>query len=956
MLEELDDLMDRSTRGRGAFAEVSGPTAMGKTTVLNHLAHRASKSGSTVLSVVNTPHDRSHPFSGLAQLYHALHAHTPDGDGLGETAPLASATDRDDLAAVARHTHRVVAELAAERHLLITVDDVQHTDEATLYCLRYLAQRLTELSVTLMMTRGPLLLDEPAPRILDDLIYQPSVRRFQLQRLSLDGVRKLAASLSTTDLPDAFVAELHRLSVGNPLLVEALVEDHQLRLAADPETGAEQDLSSGPVFQQVLLACIHRLGPQAVRVAQCVALLGGASTPLLLSRLSGLTEELVRRCLSLLSGVGVLDERLRHPAMRQALLHEMPHDEVTDLRHRAATLLYEDGAPLPVVATHLLNSSPLHEEWVVPVLQEVARQALLDGDVSRSLTCLRLAQECCLDEGERLSVMSQYALGQWQLKPGNSAQHFLRLKSPITAGKLGGTEALKVAEGMMFHLHFDEAMEIVDQENEGQGNDGRESTLTALHGTRLLMSAEFLGLLNRPDRPLPRNPLPATSPSDVRALRALTLALERGADEEAIDLAEQVLQGSQAPEPWKQQAHSAALMALCYADQLDMAHRWYEAVTADSLSPDVAGRRGLLECAGAVISLRRGQLARAAQQAETARTQLSGRTWNVGSAAALAVLVESLTAMGHHEKVVKLLASEPPQALFQTRAGLHYLYARGRHHLATGKHSMALNDFLGCGTLMQRWNVDTPALAPWRLGAAEAWIRLGDRDRAAQLVDKQLAAPESGLTRSRGMTLHTLARLQPTKKQPPILLDAYACLEAGGAWHEAAAVLVDLSRAYQQMGETVVARKTAQRAWRLAKSCGAELLCQALRPTRASATAKVEEIAGPGDEQSFGGLSKSEQRVAVLATQGYSNREIADRLFITVSTVEQHLTRVYRKLGVGNREQLLELGNSLLAVTADVAQPEPKQRKRLSTRHAYGMLAPIFGWWADHLSALVIIA
>jgi DNA-binding CsgD family transcriptional regulator len=51
-------------------------------------------------------------------------------------------------------------------------------------------------------------------------------------------------------------------------------------------------------------------------------------------------------------------------------------------------------------------------------------------------------------------------------------------------------------------------------------------------------------------------------------------------------------------------------------------------------------------------------------------------------------------------------------------------------------------------------------------------------------------------------------------------------------------------------------------------------------------------------------LSDAETRVAVLASWGYSNRQIADKLLITVSTVEQHLTRTYRKLKVNRRSEL----------------------------------------------------
>ena len=51
-------------------------------------------------------------------------------------------------------------------------------------------------------------------------------------------------------------------------------------------------------------------------------------------------------------------------------------------------------------------------------------------------------------------------------------------------------------------------------------------------------------------------------------------------------------------------------------------------------------------------------------------------------------------------------------------------------------------------------------------------------------------------------------------------------------------------------------------------------------------------------------LSAAEARVAALATEGHTNREIAGRLFVTVSTVEQQLTRIYRKLAVNGRADL----------------------------------------------------
>ncbi len=64
----------------------------------------------------------------------------------------------------------------------------------------------------------------------------------------------------------------------------------------------------------------------------------------------------------------------------------------------------------------------------------------------------------------------------------------------------------------------------------------------------------------------------------------------------------------------------------------------------------------------------------------------------------------------------------------------------------------------------------------------------------------------------------------------------------------------------------------------------------------------LNELPGTGPQPAV--LSESEQRVAELAGAGCTNRQISEQLFITVSTVEQHLTRIYRKLGVSGRTQL----------------------------------------------------
>ena len=64
-------------------------------------------------------------------------------------------------------------------------------------------------------------------------------------------------------------------------------------------------------------------------------------------------------------------------------------------------------------------------------------------------------------------------------------------------------------------------------------------------------------------------------------------------------------------------------------------------------------------------------------------------------------------------------------------------------------------------------------------------------------------------------------------------------------------------------------------------------------------------------------LTASERRVAQMAAEELSNKEIAQALFVTVKTVEQHLGRVYRKLDISSRRQL----GAALAAPLEAAAP-----------------------------------
>jgi DNA-binding NarL/FixJ family response regulator len=132
------------------------------------------------------------------------------------------------------------------------------------------------------------------------------------------------------------------------------------------------------------------------------------------------------------------------------------------------------------------------------------------------------------------------------------------------------------------------------------------------------------------------------------------------------------------------------------------------------------------------------------------------------------------------------------------------------------------------------------------------------------------------------------------------LAEAAAVLEGSGADLELARSLTDQGASLRRAGRRRDARAPLRRALDLATQCGAIALARGTREELVAAGAKPrrERISG------VAALTASELRVAQMAAQGLTNRQIAQALFITMRTVSAHLGHAYSKLDISDRTQL----------------------------------------------------
>jgi DNA-binding CsgD family transcriptional regulator len=182
-------------------------------------------------------------------------------------------------------------------------------------------------------------------------------------------------------------------------------------------------------------------------------------------------------------------------------------------------------------------------------------------------------------------------------------------------------------------------------------------------------------------------------------------------------------------------------------------------------------------------------------------------------------------------------------------------------------------------------------------------MRLGQRDRACEMADGELADVRVlGAPRALGVALRVAGLARGGDAGLRLLGESVAALHGSPALLERAHSLAAFGAALRRSGGRAAAREPLAQALDLAARCGARPLAAAARDELKATGARPRRAWRTGVEA----LTPSELRVARLAAEGRSNREIAHELYVTLKTIEGHLARAYAKLGIEGRVQLRE--------------------------------------------------
>jgi DNA-binding CsgD family transcriptional regulator len=235
---------------------------------------------------------------------------------------------------------------------------------------------------------------------------------------------------------------------------------------------------------------------------------------------------------------------------------------------------------------------------------------------------------------------------------------------------------------------------------------------------------------------------------------------------------------------------------------------------------------------------------------------------------------------------------------------LEALHARGTAALVVPNPAGAAESLLEVWRHAEREGIDEPGVFPVAPDLVEALVELGEGDEAVEVVDRleELARAQEhpwGLaTAARCRALVTLAREYDD--------GAATALQAAGDRYGELGLRFDRARSLHTLGRALRRAKK----WAGARAALEEAVAtfeESGSPGWAKQARSELERVGGRRPRGEGALTPAEQRVVELAVEGLSNKEIAGALFVTVRTVEVHLSSAYAKLGVRSRAQLARL-------------------------------------------------
>jgi DNA-binding CsgD family transcriptional regulator len=933
----LQALADAARSGGGRFAVIEGSAGIGKTRLLAEARAIAGSAGMRVLAARGGELEGEFAYGIVRQLFEPLLASaSPDlraellsgpaalVEPLFGTSQLAASQGPAEGFALLHGLYWLAANAAFQQPALLAIDDLHWADTPSLRWLLYLTRRLEGVPLLVASGTRPPEGEGRNPTLVAELIFDPEAVAIRPEPIGRASIAVLGRELHGLEPDEAFCAALETATGGNPLFIGAVL-DAVAREGTSPT--AEHvprllEIGAQGVSRAVGLR-LARLQPEALSLLRAASILGDETELRHAAALAGVEAGELGPAAAALVRLDLLrrEDPLEffHPVVRGAVYETLDVVE-RDAAHRsAAELLLQAGAPPESAAGHLLRVAPGADSFVVSTLRQAAERSLAQGAVEAAVGYLSRALDEQTGPAGRAEVLVELGLAERRTNGPAAADHLFAGLELLADPARRGTIALELGRALWFTDRTADALAVFQQAL-GEIDRKRDPDLYELLLAELISSAWFdpqtVPIADAAISGLDLDALHGGLGSEILLATMAHYEYQLGLRRElALDLARRALAPGNLLASGSLAFHYA-VMVLSRSGLPD------EAVSIFDQAIAQARRRGDIFNVAFMLMWRgkcqtqRGDLRAAVADLREALDLCVAHGMLIAWPYTIGSLAHALLEQGEADEAARVIdeGDFPEQLPLDQLHLVHFRLSRGRLRIETGSPERGVEELLQVGQTARLFPHDNPSGLPWRGWAAVGLRRLDRNEEARALALEQLTlARRWGDPYAIGASLRVLGLAEGGEEGLGTLREGVEMLAGSEARLEHARALVDLGAALRRANQRTEARERLREGVDLARRVGAFGLAGQANEEIAATGARPRKVLQTG----LDALTASERRVAQLAAQGMSNKEIAQTLFVTIKTVEVHLSHVYRKLEISSRAQL---DKELLTPTP---RPEP---------------------------------
>jgi DNA-binding CsgD family transcriptional regulator len=898
-LSRIDAFLDDIVEGPAALL-LEGGSGMGKTTLWDRAVAAAEGRGCRVSSIRPAESEATLAFGGLADLF----------EGTGDLFERLPAPQRDalevallradpvgpppDPRAVYAAALTVLREVGTQGQVLIAIDDVQWLDGSTAAALAFALRRLTDEPIGwLLAVRGSA---STLPLGIGRALPEERIELLSIEPLSVDEIAELVRARLGTSFPPAIVHGMHETSGGNPFFA---LEIARATLRGDTRATGQ----ALPIPRNLRDDLVRdRVGALPSLARELLLYASACARPTVELLEAALEPSPVDAPLADAVDAGIVERdggsiAFAHPIYRSAIYAESSREHRHRV-HRRLSEVVDDGEER---ARHLALAADGPDEAAASALEDAAGRARARGSTAGAAELCELAER--LTPSDRVADIRRLrgAAAEYRMLSGDYATAFSLLESVVSIAPPGPDLAealLRLGRALVIR---DDERRSVDVLTQALAEDAIpadvRSSLHMWRSTALSSLGDLPAALHDAEEAL-RLARSADDPDALAdALTALIAAqvwLGQGVDR---TLATQAIELEASTEP----RSVARRPSISLADLLAKTGEIEESRSTCTSLLDEAVGSGDDDAAGRL-------------HAELGWIEFLAGDW-VASLEHLRKSVVLSPVQGSRLGALALVEAHRGEADAATSHAMEAMEAHTRSGAvdaeilalsALGALELSLGNASGARDQLERaWQVHRlagfgePAMFPFVADHAMALIELGANDEAGEVV---AWLEERGRALQRPWAIAVAARCRAMlAANDGDLRAAFEALTVALEAHER--VQMPFER-----GRTLMVQGSIRRRDRQKKSARASLdeaisIFERLGARSWIALAHAER-ARIGGRRRVTELTAVETRVAKLAAAGRTNREIAATLFMSVRTVEGHLSHIYAKLGLRSRTEL----------------------------------------------------